>query len=62
MTHDFIDTKKLAQRITEARDELAKLLHLESLVGETGKKRGRKPGRPASSKVVDPINDNALRW
>jgi hypothetical protein len=42
MSHDFIDSKKLAARITEVKAELAQLLHLESFLG-TQAKRGRKP-------------------
>ena len=42
MATSFINHKALSKRIAELRDELAKLLHLESFVsGGSPKKRGR---------------------
>ena len=40
MAFDFINTKKLAKRIAELKEELAHLTHLESFLG-TKSKRGR---------------------
>ena len=49
MAHSFIDVKGLAKRIQEVKQELSHLLHLESYVGGTTKKRGR----PAKSTGKD---------
>jgi Adenosine deaminase z-alpha domain len=48
VSHDFINAKKLAARITVVKEELAKLLHLQSFLGTTAK-RGRKSEKPVKS-------------
>ena len=61
MATSFINVKALSKRISEVREELARLLHLESFTtGGTSKKRGRpakiqdsgvvKKGKPASKR------------
>ena len=49
MSIDFIDSKKLAARIAELKEELAQLLHLQTFVS-TKPKRGRPPGTKVSAK------------
>ena len=51
MSNEFIDVKKLSARIAEVKEELAKLLHLESFLGLPAKaKRGRKPSKASKTK------------
>jgi hypothetical protein len=49
----FINIKALSKRITEVKEELAQLLHLESFIGKGSSK---KRGRPAKSKGGDVVN------
>jgi hypothetical protein len=49
----FIDIKGLTKRISQLKEELAHLLHLESYVKGTGKKRGRPAKVSASGEVVN---------
>ena len=49
MSIEFIDSKKLTARIEELKEELAKLLHLESFLGPKSKK-GRKPASTKATK------------
>jgi predicted transcriptional regulator len=55
MPLNFIDTKKLSKRISELKEELEHLLHLESFATKKTK-RGPKPvlvkAKPASGKTV----------
>ena len=48
MSHDFINAKKLTARIKEVKEELAKLLHLESFLGASVV-QGRKPKKDAKA-------------
>jgi len=49
--NDYINTKALAKRISEVREELEHLLHIEGLLGgKTGKKRGRPAGSTKAAK------------
>ena len=49
MVFDFINTKKLAKRIAELKEELAHLTHLESFLGSKPKR-----GRPTRVKATTP--------
>jgi len=52
MATSFINVKALSKRISEVREELARLIHLESFVtGGSSKKRGR-PAKTQASGVV----------
>ena len=54
MATSFINIKALSKRITEVREELAHLLHLESFAG-SGPVKKRRQGRPATTKSADTV-------